>query len=312
MTTLIPAINDFLSHCRIEKNLNSKTIKAYQTDLEQLIKFLKNKGYSEELAMITKIELRAFIDSLGVHKPKTIKRKIASARALFNYFEFEDIILANPFRKMRISIKEPRQLPSVMNITEVSNIYNAVYKEKEKLKDIESYAYAEALRNVTVIELLFTTGARVSEIANLTSNAINLESGTINIQGKGDKERIIQVCNKESISMLQQYFDLHKPSIEKEGYFLINRLQKKLSDQSIRNMVKATAKTAGITRRITPHVFRHSFATLLLERDVDIKYIQAMLGHSSISTTQIYTHVNKEKQREILNTKHPRLDIAIL
>ena len=112
--------------------------------------------------------------------------------------------------------------------------------------------------------------------------------------------------------MLQHYFDLHKPGIEKEGYFLINRHRKKLSDQSIRNMVKTIAKRAGIARRITPHVFRHSFATLLLERDVDIKYIQAMLGHSSISTTQIYTHVNKEKQRQILDTKHPRLEIAIL
>src|ERR1700740_298729 len=121
MTTLTPAINDFLSHCRIEKNLNHKTIKAYQGDLEQLNLFLKSNGYSDELTVISKIELRAFIDSLNTLKPKTIKRKIASAKALFNYLEFEDKLILNPFRKMRINIREPKQLPSVMNIQEVSN-----------------------------------------------------------------------------------------------------------------------------------------------------------------------------------------------
>jgi len=312
MTTLAPAISDFLSHCRIEKNLNHKTIKAYQIDLFQLNSFLNCKGYSSELIVISKVELRAFIDSLSTFKPKTIKRKIASTKAFFNYLEFEDKLMSNPFRKMRISIKEPKQLPSVMNIQEMSSIFNVVYKVKETLKNKQGYSYAEALRNITVIELLFTTGARVSEIANLTLNSINLESGIINIYGKGDKERIIQICNKDSITILQQYYNLHKLYIEREGYFLINRLNKKLSDQSIRNMVREVAKTAGINRNITPHVFRHSFATLLLEKDVDIKYIQAMLGHSSISTTQIYTHVNKEKQRQILHTKHPRQDISIV
>lgn len=305
------AISDFLSHCRIEKNLSQKTIKAYQTDLLQISSFLETERHSGDLAMISKIEIRSFLDTMQFLKPKTVKRKIASLKAFFNYHEFEENILVTPFRKMRINIKEPKELPAVMNIQEMAKIFNVVYKERDSFKNTMSYAYAEALRNVAVIELLFTTGARVSEIANLTSQAINMDSGTIYIKGKGNKERIIQVCNADSIDIIQQYFELNKTIIEKEGYFLINRFNKKLSDQSIRNMVRAAAESAGISRRITPHAFRHSFATLLLEKDVDIKYIQAMLGHSTITTTQIYTHVNKQKQREILQAKHPRQDIAI-
>jgi len=311
MIKISPAISDFLSHCRIEKNLSQKTIKAYQNDLLQLTSFLVTERHSGELASISKIEIRSYLDTMKNLKPKTVKRKIASLKAFFNYHEFEENIVVTPFRKMRINIKEPKELPAVMNIQEMTKIFNVVYKERDSFKNPMSYAYAEALRNVTVIELLFTTGARVSEIANLTAQAINLESGTINIKGKGNKERIIQVCNAESINIIQQYFELNKAMIEKEGYFLINRFNKKLSDQSIRNMVRSAAESAGISRRITPHAFRHSFATLLLEKDVDIKYIQAMLGHSTITTTQIYTHVNKQKQREILQTKHPRQDIAI-
>jgi integrase/recombinase XerD len=124
---------------------------------------------------------------------------------------------------------------------------------------------------------------------------------------------MIQICNKETILVLQQYHTLYSKKISKSGgYFLVNRLNGKLSDQSIRNMVKKIAVIAGIAKKITPHIFRHSFATLLLESDVDIKYIQSLLGHSSIVTTQIYTHVNNEKQKQILQTKHPRKEFSMI
>ena len=313
MITLQTASEEFLSHCRFEKNLSSKTIKAYRTDLLQLQNFFTGTALPQEIAAITKYHLREYLVSLTAMKPKSIKRKIAVVKAFFNYLEFEDRITVNPLRKMRINIREPHRLPTVMDITEVRKIFSSGYKLRELATDKESYSYFEALRNIVVIELLFSTGARVSEIAGLQKESINLVSGSITIKGKGNKERIIQVCNKESLDVLRTYYSLFRNKIEQAGgSFLINRFCNKLSDQSIRNMVKSIASKAGIKKHITPHIFRHSFATLLLEKDVDIKYIQAMLGHSSIMTTQLYTHVNKARQRHILKTRHPRKDFTMV
>lgn len=307
---LLPdAYKEFLSHCRYEKNLSEKTIKAYRTDLEQLLTFMKSRSFDIAITAISKTELKEYLISIGSLKPKSIKRKIATTKALFNYLEFEDILSVNPFRKMRINIKEPKRLPQVMDIREITRIFKTAYSYKKMETTPETYSYFLALRNIVILELLFSTGARVSEIAGLTKNNINLDSGCVTIRGKGDKERVIQICNRESIDLIKHYYKLYKQLIEKAGnYFLINRLGHRLSDQSIRTIVKRLAGDAGITRHITPHVFRHSFATLLLEKDVDIKYIQSLLGHSSIMTTQIYTHVNRAKQKQILKTKHPRRD----
>jgi len=309
MEKLQNAIKSFLSHCQFEKNLSHKTLKAYDTDLSQFQTFLIKNGYPTLITEISKVEIRDFISSISDLKPKSIKRKIASIKSLFNYLEFEDILLLNPLRKMRIRIKEPRRLPTVLAFSEIKNIYTAAYQLKNKATNVNSYSYLEAIRNIVVIELLFNTGARVSEIANLKAENIDLKNGNIKIRGKGGKERMMQICSKDALTIIRSYSILYKVEIQLEGYFLINRHGKKLSDQSIRNLVKKLASLAGISNRTTPHTFRHSFATLLLEQDVDIKYIQCMLGHSSIVTTQIYTHVNSEKQRQILKTKHPRRDM---
>ena len=171
----------------------------------------------------------------------------------------------------------------------------------------------EALRNIIIIELLFSTGGRVSEIANLKSSDVNLTNGEIIINGKGKKQRIIQICNEELLSQLRVYKKAWICKIEAaDDNFLVNRFGGKISDQSIRLLVRKLCKQAGIKKHVTPHVFRHTFATLLLEKDVDIKYIQEMLGHSSIAITQIYTHVNKIKQRQLLRTKHPRRDLSFV
>ena len=307
---LLPnASKEFLSHCQFEKNLSEKTLKAYRTDLAQLLTFMKSRSFDTTITAISKTELKEYLISIGSLKPKSVKRKIATVKALFNYLEFEDILAINPFRKMRINIKEPKRLPLVMDIREITRIFKTAYSYKKMETSPETYSYFRVLRDIVILELLFSTGARVSEIAGLTKNNINLDSGSVTIRGKGDKERVIQICNRETIDLLKQYYKLYKKSIEKGGnYFLINRLGHKLSDQSIRTIIKKIAGNAGINRHITPHMFRHSFATLLLEKDVDIKYIQSLLGHSSIMTTQIYTHVNRAKQKQILRTKHPRKD----
>jgi integrase/recombinase XerD len=310
MTTLNNAIKDFIRHCKYEKNLSSKTIKAYETDLMQFAIFLGENQFSTMLKLISKFELRQFLESLSHLKPKSIKRKVATLKALLNYLEFDEQIDVNPIRKMKIAIKEDSLLPNVMELTEIAKILKTAYYEKNNIIKQNSFKYREALRNIVVIELLFSTGARVSEIAFLKDNDINLATGDIVINGKGRKQRTIQICNEELLSLLKLYRKAWSNGISLSGNnFLVNRFNKPLSDQSIRLLVKRLYKKAGIKKHITPHVFRHSFATLLLEKDVDIKYIQGMLGHSSIVITQIYTHVNKVKQRQVLRTKHPRKDL---
>lgn len=313
MSTLQVAIHDLLLHCRFEKSLSPKTLKAYQTDLVQFESFLTSNNYETDIEKISKNELRQYLISLSALKGKSVKRKVASLKVLFNYLEYEDRLLINPLRKMRILIKDSRKLPVVMDVKEILRIFKAAYHTRARFSDTMSYTYLEALRNIVIIELLFSTGARVSEIADLKEASVNLNTGSIIIKGKGNKERIIQVCNSEAIAILKEYHKAFKPKMEHAGgHFLINRFNKKLSDQSIRNIVKKLARQAGLVKRVTPHLFRHSFATLLLEKDVDIKYIQALLGHSSIMTTQIYTHVNRVKQRQILKSKHPRRDFSMV
>jgi len=310
MYTLSTATKEFLNHCQYEKNLSTKTLKAYRIDLTQLFQYLHANKLPLAINDITKVELRMYLEKISTLKPKSIKRKVATIKAMFNFLEFEDKISISPIRKMRINIKEPKRLPKVLNIAEIQEIFKVAYNQKNKDLNTDAYRYFEVLRNIVVIELLFATGARVSEIANLYTDNVDLESGSVILKGKGDKERVIQICNVESIRILKAYKKLlMKRGANISTFFLINRLGNKLSDQSVRGIVKRFSINAGISRNITPHVFRHSFATLLLEKDVDIKYIQLLLGHSSIMTTQIYTHVNREKQTQILKLKHPRREL---
>lgn len=305
------AIQDFINHCMFNKNLSSKTIKAYRTDLIQYSKFLYTKlKYSFDVREITKTEIQQYIEHISFLKAKSRKRKIATIKAMFNYLEFDDKIISNPIRKVQIKIKEPFRLPSCLTINEINEIFKAAYNDFNKDNEM-TFQNQTALRNLAVIELLFATGARVSEIANLKLEDIDLVTGIISIKGKGNKERIIQISNSDTIHLLNKYKQVFERKILKaNNFFFINRLKKKLSDQSIRCIVKVLSQKAKITKKITPHFFRHSFATLLLENEVDIKYIQILLGHSSILTTQIYTHVNNHKISQILKTRHPRKDIC--
>lgn len=170
-----------------------------------------------------------------------------------------------------------------------------------------------AVRNAAIFELLFATGARVAEICSLSLEDVDLNEKVVKLHGKGSKERLIPVENDSVLKILSLYYSLHKEKIIKSGYFFVNKLGNRLTEQSVRNMISSYCEAVGITMHITPHMFRHSFATLLLEQDVDIRYIQKLLGHSSITTTQIYTHVTSTKQKEIIKTKHPRntLDVKL-
>lgn len=301
-STLGQTIEQFLFHCRYEKNLNTKTLKAYQTDLVQFAAIMEGKVEGELMEKITKEELKLYLQRIADFKPKTVRRKIASLKAMFSFWEYENEQYINPFRKMKIHFKEPFVIPEVMDINEVKRILGVLYKEHFANDRRDTYTFKAQARNIAVIELLFATGMRVSELCNLKCSDVDLRCGKIKIFGKGSKERIIQICQKEVLTVLRGYYQLFKP----ETSFFVNRINMPMTTSSVRLLVKHYVKAAGIARHITPHTFRHTFATLLLEEDVDIKYIQNMLGHSSIATTQIYTHVNSNKQKKILSAKHPR------
>ncbi len=162
-----------------------------------------------------------------------------------------------------------------------------------------------------MIELLFATGMRISELCSLDIKSVNLYDRTILIYGKGSKERKVQIGNDDVVSILERYKTDFQTEIQSCGHFFANQNGKELSDQAVRRMINRYTSLAAIDLHITPHMFRHTFATSLLEADVDIRYIQEILGHSSINITEIYTHVAMSKQRDILTTKHPRKDFQI-
>lgn len=292
----------FLFHCEIEKKLTKKTLKAYSSDLEQFNKFLRNKRAEE----VKKEDIKAYLLELSKYAPRTIKRKVATLKAFFSYLEFEEDIEVNPFQKVRARIKLDTLLPNTLTIFEISSMLQKVYESKNKITNTSTYYYKEVIRNIAVLELLLASGIRVSELCSLKYRNITSDFSLVKVMGKGSKERIIPITNTATQKALKDNYLVFKKEIEHTSFMFINRFGNPLSEQSVRYMVKACAKKAKIERTITPHVFRHSFATLLLEEDVDIRYIQHLLGHSSINVTQIYTHVNEKKKKELLMIKSPR------
>lgn len=296
-------LKKYLEYCEFRKELDWNTLKAYKIDLRQFFEFIKQD-------LINRNKIEDYITNLHKkYKQKTIKRKIASIKAFYNYLEEREIIDSNPFRKIKVKFKETKLLPKIIPREEIEQLLNCVYAQEDKKRG-KSYRYW--LRDIAVIETIFATGARVYEISNIREDSINLNSGLIKIMGKGGKERYIQIAVPEILDILKKYYLQNIESIKKSGYFFVNNRGRRFSEQSIRLMIKKYTNLAGIERNITPHMFRHSFATYLIEEEVDISYVQKLLGHSSIKTTQIYIHVAAKKQAKILREKHPRNKMKIV
>ena len=286
---------------RYHKKLSDKTIRAYKIDLSQYGVF------SNELS---KQALWDYIEYLNKkYKPKTAKRKLATLKAFIHFLLLQDLIDFNPFDKLETTIKEPLLLPKTIPLGVIAKLISFSYQQIVFAKS--DYQIRSAVRNTAILELLFATGARVAEICTLRSDNVDLLGNSVKFYGKGSKERIIPIENFAVLSILRKYHSLFEKEIPDSGYFFVNKLGRRMTEQSVRNMINFYCKQCGVDMHITPHMFRHSFATLLLEEDVDIRYIQRMLGHSSITTTQIYTHVTSAKQKEILKTKHPRNKLNI-
>lgn len=305
MKTLNRNIAEYIEYCTYRKRLNSKTLKAYRIDLNQYAAFcVGRKNY------FGKRVVDDFITGLHRHyKPKTVRRKIASLKAFFHHLEYRELMTENPFEKLDIRFREAKLLPKTIPFHSIQTFLSTLYAQKSTAES--SHQFRCCVRDIAIIELLFATGMRISELCSLRPSDIDLESGNILIYGKGARERIIQIGNQEVIEALTVYWEAFKNDITACGCFFVNRLRHKLSDQSVRFMINRYARLSGIDQHITPHMFRHSFATLLLEQDVDIRYIQRMLGHTSISTTEIYTHVSNTRQKDILMRKHPRNSMEV-
>lgn len=306
MNNLQTHIKNYLEYCQLQKRLDAKTLKAYRIDLRQF----QAETLTSEITEITPETLENYIANLHQkYKPKTVKRKIASLKAFIHYLEYREILDQNPFNRVQVKFREPTTLPKTIPLQIVETFLSTIYTQRTCATT--NYQKRNALRDAAVIELLFSTGMRISELCSLKSQDVNLYEKTILIYGKGSKERKIQIGNDDVFLILKEYKENFSTEIQNCNHFFVNQSGKPLSDQAVRRMINKYTSLAAIEQHITPHMFRHTFATSLLEADVDIRYIQEMLGHSSINVTEIYTHVAMAKQKDILTTKHPRKDFHL-
>jgi len=293
----------YLEYCEYRKELDQKTLKAYRIDLHQYFECVSADEPDKR-------KIEEYITRLHKdYKQKTVKRKIASIKAFYNFLEETEVIAENPFRKIKVRFKETITLPRIIPREEIEQLLNYMY---QCLNENDTTSRKYMLRDVAVIEVFFATGARIYEISNIRKESMILNTGLIKFMGKGGKERYVQISNASILEILKKYYDENEQEIKKSGYFFVNNRGDRYTEQSIRLMLKKYTKQAGLERNITPHMFRHSFATYLIEEGVDVSCVQQILGHSSIKTTQIYIHIAAKKQAEILKEMHPRNHMKIV
>ena len=295
MRTLSSLIAGYLETGEYEKQLSPDTIKAYRIDLRQFVDFTEGAWADKDM-------LNQYIKYLNQHfAPRSVKRKLASIRAFYHEMEISGELEANPFDNPHIRIHSPQQLPRIIPEQIVQALLQSAY-------DAYTQGCREVLRDILVLELLFSTGLRVSELCALSQDTFLLsDSGLwLLVKGKGRKERIIQITTSELLQLAQTYCDVFSMEIQEQGAILFNQRGRPLSPQSVRRIINKYLNRIGVSNHVTPHMFRHTFATSLLEAGMDIRYIQSLLGHSSISITQIYTHVTARQQTLLLAEKHPR------
>jgi len=304
LMTLPEAISQFLSHCRHEKNLSPKTLKAYATDLRQLDDYLSRRRDTNVVSLIDRSDLGDYIRHLhALLAARSLKRKVATMKSLFRFLEREDTISFSPFRKMDVRIREARRLPRTVPLDQIELLFRHLYAAYRGAGEGTTLHLA-LMRDLAVLETLFATGARVAEVCNLTTDDLDLDRGSIRILGKGTRERIVQLCHPQAIAALRRYRE--EARSEASSWLFYNRTGHRLSEHSVRMILRRHATAAGLRVHVTPHMLRHSVATLLHDDGVDIRHIQHLLGHRSIATTQIYTEVGEISQRRMLLQHHPR------
>ena len=293
-------VNEFKNYLKLERSLSNNSIDAYLLDIRKLTSFI-SENYSTSLSIenINVSIIESFIKYLFKSESSTYSqaRIVSGLKSFFNYLLLEEKIDINPMELIDAP-KLVRKLPETLSIQEIEIIIDAV--------DLDS---KEGMRNKAILETLYSCGLRVSELVNLKVQNLFLDIGFIKVLGKGMKERLVPIGTKaaECISL---YMNEYRISINIsegfEGYLFINRRGKNLTRNMIFIIVKHLVKKAGLNKNISPHTFRHSFATHLIEGGADLRAVQEMLGHESITTTEIYTHLNKNYLKEVVNKFHPR------
>jgi integrase/recombinase XerD len=287
--------DQFIHHLRVEKGLAKNTIESYSRDLLRYFAFLEKSRLLPLKA--SQIEIMEYVSSLaGSLSIRSIARNLSSLKVFYRFLMSDGKIQTNPARLIS-NPKLPRRLPGVLSGEEV-----------ERLLAAPDAQTSRGMRDRAMLELLYASGLRVSELVGLTVAGINLEAGWVRTLGKGSKERMVPMGSKAQQS-LKEYLAYSRPSLLKKrssSYLFVTSRAKPMSRQAFWKIIKRCGGRAGISKEISPHSLRHSFASHLLEHGADLRSVQIMLGHSDISTTQIYTHVTRERLKQIHEKYHPR------
>ncbi|SDG47953.1 site-specific tyrosine recombinase XerD [Mucilaginibacter sp. P25] len=293
------AIKGFQAYLKLEKSLSDNSIEAYSRDIEKLYQYSDSQTAKLKPELITLTDLRGFINwinELGVI-PSSQARILSGIKAFFKYLLMEDIIKSDPSELLE-SPKIRRKLPDTLSYEEINKIIAALDLSKP-----------EGMRNKAILETLYGSGLRVSELTELKLSNLYLDIEFIKVTGKGNKERLVPI-GSEAIKALKIWIEnvrVHNPIKRgEEDYVFLNRRGTRLSRQIIFLTIKGLAEIIGLKKKISPHTFRHSFATHLVEGGADLRAVQEMLGHESITTTEIYTHLDREYLKSTISQFHPR------
>lgn len=293
---LLPTIKLYVRYLRLERNLSPNTIEAYRNDLAHLEAFMMRNDL--KLENVTLEQLHTFAASLHEYgiTPRSQARVLSGVRSFFRFLVLDGVVESDPTELLEWP-SLPEHLPVVLTLEEIDRIEDSIDLSK-----------AEGARNRAIIEVLFSCGLRVSELVNMKLSDLYLEDRVLLVRGKGNKERLVPVSNKAIADLKRWFFDRNLMKIKpgEDDYVFLNRRGAHLTRTMILIMVKRQAEEAGIKKTISPHTFRHSFATALLQGGADLRSIQAMLGHDKIDTTLVYTHISNEQLRKAILEHHPR------
>ncbi len=285
-------LESFIKHLSDERNYSEHTVKAYRGDLENFRDFLLKEEKKIEDADIATIN--AYVSTLyGKNSPASVERKISAVRSFFSYLVRKDIVAQNPAKLVRTPKKE-KHLPVFLSVDEVFNLVDVKDPEQSPLR----------VRDRAVLELLYSSGLRVSELAGATLADLSIGEAIIRVRGKGNKERIVPVGSK-ALSALGEYLDIREELKPVSDRIFLNSRGRGITTRSLARIIKKYGLVSGISKNVSPHVLRHSFATHLLAGGADLRAIQEMLGHASLSTTQRYTHLSVERIMEVYDKTHP-------
>jgi len=290
-------IDEYLNFLAIEKGLSLNTLEAYSRDLNRYSEFMENRGI-KNIREITSDDVISYLGSLRKNglTANSVNRGLAAVRGFYKYLLRENVMDENPVANIELA-KIWMRLPDTLSKDEMNLLL-----EQPEAKTLLG------IRDRAMLELMYATGIRVSELISLTVNSINWQVGYLVVVGKGSKERIVPV-GKSAIDYMTQYVNEGRLKLlkgKRTNFFFVNRSGNGLTRQGFWKIIKKYATKSGLHKKIHPHTFRHSFATHLLEGGADLRSVQVMLGHSDISTTQIYTHVTRERLKEIHKKYHPR------